>query len=81
MSIQTYTIEMKVDISEDAHSAFTDIMKQYARDWLSSATILSPHRPPMVICKTTDAFYNATEIGMMDIVGLVRAPGDQAEGA
>jgi len=66
MTIQTYTIELKIDASEEAHEALTEIAKQYARDLLASAMILSGGKQPQIICRTQDSFYTQNEIEVLD---------------
>lgn len=62
MSIQTYTIEMKIDCDDERHEAMVAIMVQTARDWLSSSMLLSQGKNPQLMCRTTDAFYDEKEI-------------------
>lgn len=71
MAQQTYTIELKVDTSEEGHAALTEITKQYARDLLASAMLLSPGRTPQVIARTTDAFYSTEEINVLEASGTI----------
>jgi hypothetical protein len=66
MPMQIYTIELKLDAPDEHHEAMTQIMKQYARDLLSSAMLLSPGKMPQVACRTSDAFYDTTEIEVLD---------------
>lgn len=62
MSIQTYTIELKIDCDDERHQAMTQIMVQFARDWMSSSMLLSQGKNPQLICRTQDAFYDEKEI-------------------
>lgn len=62
MSLQTYTIEMKIDCSDEAHEAMVQVMVQFAKDWLASSMLLSNGKNPQLICRTTDAFYDEKEI-------------------
>lgn len=68
MSIQTYTVELRIDTSDEGHTAMTEIVKQYARDMLASSMLVSndPQRTPMVVMRTQDAFYNTSEIEVLD---------------
>jgi hypothetical protein len=66
MGLQTYTIELKLDAPDEHQEAMTQIMKQYARDLLSSAMLLSPGNLPQVACRTSDAFYSTEEIEVLD---------------
>lgn len=65
MALQTYTIEMKVDTSDEGHEAMTELVRQYARDMLSSAMLLSPGKSPQIACRASDAFYDTREIEAM----------------
>lgn len=62
MSIQTYTIELKIDCDDERHEAMTKIMVQFARDWTAASMLLSQGKNPQLICRTTDAFYDEKEI-------------------
>lgn len=62
MSIQTYTIELKIDCDDERHEAMTAVMVQFARDWMSASMLLSQGKNPALICRTTDAFYDEREI-------------------
>ncbi len=66
MAQQTYTIEMKLDASDEAHAAMTEIVKQYARDLIASGMLLSGGKSPLVVCRTTDNFYDTKEIESLD---------------
>lgn len=65
MAMQTLTIELKVDVQPEAQEAMTQIIKQTARDLLASASLVSA-KQPMVIARTTDAFYSTEEIEILD---------------
>lgn len=62
MSIQTYTIELKIDCDDERHAAMTQIMVQFARDWTAASMLLSQGKNPQLICRTQDAFYDEKEI-------------------
>jgi len=66
MGLQTYTIELKLDAPDEHHETMTQIMKQYSRDLLSSAMLLSPGKLPQIACRTQDAFYSSEEIEVLD---------------
>jgi hypothetical protein len=66
MGLQTYQIEIKLDAPDEHHAAMTQIIKQYARDLLSSAMLLSPGKMPQVVCRAEDAFYSTEEIEILD---------------
>jgi hypothetical protein len=66
MTIQTYTIEFKLDTNEDAHEAMLQIIKQYARDLMASAALLCGNKQPQVICRTQDSFYTTNEIELLE---------------
>ena len=62
MSIQTYTVEMKIDCDDAHHEAMVQVMTQVARDWLAASMLLSQGKNPQLICRTQDAFYDEKEI-------------------
>lgn len=62
MSIQTYTIALKIDCDDEHHEAMTQIMIQFARDWTAASMLLSQGKSPQLICRTEDAFYDEKEI-------------------
>lgn len=66
MGLQTYTIEMKFDAPDQHHEAMVQVVKQCARDLLSSATLLAAGNPVQVACRTQDAFYSSAEIEVLD---------------
>lgn len=66
MPQQVYSIEIKLDAPDEHHAAMTQIIKQYARDLLSSAMLLSPGQMPQVACRAQDAFYSTEEIEILD---------------
>ncbi len=69
MPIQTYTIEMKAEVVDGAEDALIDLTKQYARELLASASLVcAGGKVPLVIARTSDAFYNAEEIEVIDPV-------------
>lgn len=63
MAIQTYTIELKADVSTEQHEAVTEVMKQLAIQLKAMAMLLSP-RPPLCIARTTDSFYDTSEVDL-----------------
>lgn len=65
MSLQTYTIELKLNVDDDRHEAMTQITMQYARDLMASAMLLSQGKPPAIMCRTSDAFYDTKEIEVL----------------
>lgn len=65
MSLQTYTIELKLNVDDDRHEAMLQITMQYARDLMASAMLLSQGRPPVIMCRTNDAFYDTKEIEVL----------------
>jgi hypothetical protein len=62
MALQTYSIELKVDTTDEGHEAMTQLIQTYARDLLTSAMLLSPGRMPMIAARAADAFYDTREI-------------------
>jgi hypothetical protein len=64
--LQTYVIELKLYAPREHHEAMEQILKQYARDMLASAMLLSPDRQPMIAARTSDAFYDTNEIEILD---------------
>ena len=66
MAIQTYKIELKCRVNDEQHAALSMIATQYARNMLASATLIAPDQHPAVICQTQDAFFDTTEIELME---------------
>lgn len=66
MGIQTYTIEMKFDAPGEHHKAMEQVIKQYARDLLASAALLSAGNNVQVACRTQDSFYGSEEIEVLE---------------
>lgn len=62
MGTQTYTIELKMNVDDTKHEAMTQVMCQYARDFLATAMLLADGKGAMIACRSTDAFYDTTEI-------------------
>lgn len=62
MATQTYTIELKMSVDDDQHQAMQQVVMQYARDLLATSMLLSGGKSPMISARTTDAFYDTTEI-------------------
>jgi hypothetical protein len=74
MPLNTYIIELKLDAPDENHEAMNQIVKQYARDMLSSAMLLSPGKQPQVIARSEDCFYDQTEIEVLDPSDNVHEP-------
>ena len=62
MAVQTYSIELKMDNNDIQHEAMTQVMKQYARDFLATGMLLAGGKGAMIACRSTDAFYDTNEI-------------------
>jgi hypothetical protein len=62
MGLQTYTIELKMNVDDDRHEAMTQVMMQYSRDFLATAMLLADGKGAMIACRSTDAFYETREI-------------------
>ena len=63
MGLQTYTIELKMNVSDDTkHEAMTQVMMQYARDFLATSMLLADGKGAIIACRSTDAFYDTQEI-------------------
>jgi hypothetical protein len=62
MALQTYTIELKMDVDDERHEAMTQVMMQYARDFLATGMLLANGRGAMIAARSTDAFYGTNEI-------------------
>ena len=62
MAVQTYTIELKMDVDPVQHDAMTEVMCQYARDFLATGMLVSQGRGAMIAARSTDAFYDTKEI-------------------
>lgn len=63
MAIQTYTIELKMDADAEQHEAMTQVMKQLAQQFKAMSMLLSK-RPPLCVARTTDSFYDTSEIDL-----------------
>jgi len=72
--LKTYTIELKLYAPAEHHEAMEQILKQYARDLLASAMLLSPDRQPMIAARSSDAFYDTNEIEVLDASENVHQP-------
>jgi hypothetical protein len=62
MTVQTYTIELKMNVDDTKHEAMTQVMAQYARDFLATAMLLADGRGAMIAARSTDSFYDTKEI-------------------
>lgn len=62
MATQTYSIELKMNVDDTKHEAMTQVMCQYARDFLATAMLLADGKGAMIACRSTDSFYETTEI-------------------
>lgn len=62
MTMQTYTIELKMNVDDTKHEAMTQVMCQYARDFLATGMLLADGKGAMIACRSTDSFYETTEI-------------------
>lgn len=73
MPQHTYTIELKIDmIDESKHDVMIEAMVRTAKDFAAVGILLQDRRPPQVVCRTEDAFFNSEEIDVMTHKG----PGD-----
>ncbi len=67
MARKKYIIELKIDLTdEEGHAAMLAVAKQYARDLLGSAMMLSERQRPMVALMTDDSFVGSEEIDIME---------------
>jgi phosphoribosyl-dephospho-CoA transferase len=67
MARKTYRIELKIDLTDEGgHEAMLAIAKQYARDLLGSAMMLSERQRPMVALMTDDSFTGQEDIEILD---------------
>jgi hypothetical protein len=67
MARKKYIIELKIDLTdEEGHAAMLAVAKQYARDLLGSAMMLSERQRPMVALMTDDSFIGQEEIDIME---------------
>ena len=69
MALQTYTIEVKIDTTEEGHQAMSAVVKQYACDLRASAMLLSPEKRVLIMARSQDAFYDETEIDLLTPTG------------
>ena len=65
MALQTYTIELKMDVTDEQHEAMSLALKQVARDLMAVGMLLS-NKSPKLMCRSTDAFYDEQEINALD---------------
>lgn len=67
MSIRTYKIELRIDVTDDGHEAMKAITRQYARDMIASAALMClPRFKPQAIAHADDSFYNSEEIDLLE---------------
>lgn len=66
MALQTYQIELKMDVGDEQHEAMSQAIKQVARDLLAVGMLLSGGKQPLIMCRSTDAFYDEHEINALD---------------
>lgn len=66
MTLQTYTIELKVNVDDRRHEALTAVVAQYARDILATGMLLSDGKGALVSARSTDAFYDQSEIELLE---------------
>lgn len=66
MALQTYQIELKMDVGDEQHAAMSQTIKQVARDLLAVGMLLSGGKQPQIMCRSTDAFYDEQEINALD---------------
>lgn len=74
MPLITYCIELKLDAPDENHEAMQQIIKQYARDALASAMLLTTGKAPQAIARSEDAFYDQTEIELLEPSENVHEP-------
>lgn len=65
MSLQTYTIELKIDTADEGHEAMAAVVKQYACDLRASAMLLSAQKRVLIMARSQDAFYDEKEIDLL----------------
>lgn len=70
VATHTFTIELKLNLDDgetERQEAMLMVVKQTARDLLSSATLLNTgKRQPGIICFTEDGFMDQKEIEVLD---------------
>lgn len=74
MPLLTYTIELKLDAPDENQEAMQLIVKQYARDMIASAMLLTTGKAPQAIARSEDAFYDQNEIELLDPSDNVHEP-------
>lgn len=74
MGIQTYKIELKCRVTDEQHAALSSITMQYARNMIASAMLIAPDQQPQAVCQTQDAFYDTTEIDLIEPLGEILTP-------
>lgn len=65
MSILTYSIEIRVDTSDEGHEAMKHMIRDKIGDLRNAAMLISPQRPPNFACRVADAFYTEEELDLM----------------
>lgn len=63
MTLEVFTIEIKVDAEENGHEAVLEVVKNHARALMAAAMMVSkPGRTPQIMVRTEDRFYDQQEI-------------------
>jgi hypothetical protein len=67
MALETYTIEVKVDVEDSGHAAVLEVIKGQARLLMAAAIMVSkPDRTPKVMVRTEDRFYSQEDIDITE---------------
>ena len=67
MARKTYRIELKIDFADDdLHEHMLAVAKQYARDFISSAMLLSDRGKPEIALITDDSFIGREDIELLE---------------
>jgi hypothetical protein len=77
MARKTYRIELKIDFNDDSrHEALIGVAKQYARDFLASATLLQDRTRPACVLITDDTFVGMEEVSIIPESVNIHKAGD-----
>ena len=63
MTIETFTVDIKVDAGEAGHEAVLEVVKTHARALMAAAMMVCrPGSTPQIMVRTEDRFYDQKDI-------------------
>lgn len=69
MSLETFTMELRVDHTDKAKDAIiADLIRQHCKSILSSAMLLADNRAPQISLMSSNMFEREKEINLADEV-------------